>query len=228
LNITSITSNSIQPVSANCTVVSVSGEEITVSSNVTGNIGDKIAFTAVTTKSGDDEIWRNLVNVYGNLVNGTSAVKLELEDESIVVGTVAYNPIDDTVLLWSPDIDSLPTNTLTPINAIIDPISSRPNYSLQDLAVGTRYLLVNDYELDSNVQPYYNWTGIDDKPLKAYKNDIIEFTGEHWSVVFNSNNVTSIQYVTNLTTGIQYKWSGGEWSKSYEGYYPAGKWQLII
>jgi hypothetical protein len=89
-------------------------------------------------------------------------------------------------------------------------------------------LLINDYALDSEIQPYYNWTGIDDTPLEAYKNDIIEFTGQHWAVVFDSRNEIVSQYVTNLTTGVQYRWNGTEWSKSYEGYYPAGKWQLII
>lgn len=227
LYITSITSNSIQTVS-NCTVVSVSGDTVTTSNVVTGNVGDRIVFTGVTTKTGANEPWRDIVNIYGNLVNGTSTVKLELPDDTIIVGTVAYNPIDDTTLLWSPDVDSLPTNTLEPVNAVIDPMISRPNYSLQDLAVGTRYLLVNDYVLDSNVVPYYNWTGIDDTPLEAYKNDIIEFTGQHWAVVFDSRNEIVSQYVTNLTTGVQYRWNGSEWSKSYEGYYPAGKWQLII
>lgn len=227
LSITSITSNSIQTV-ANCTVLAVQGDTVTTSNVVTGNIGDKIVFTSFTSKAGVDEPWRDIINIYGNLVNGISSVKLELEDENVVVGTVAYNPTDDTVLLWSPDVDSLPANTLEPINAIIDPMTSRPNYSLQDLAVGTRYLLVNDYVLESNVVPYYNWTGIDDTPLVAYKNDIIEFTGQHWSVVFDSRNEVVVQYVTNLTTGIQYRWNDGQWKKSYEGYYPAGKWQLII
>lgn len=227
LNITSITSNSIQTV-ANCTVVSVSGDTVVTSNVVTGNIGDKIVFTAVTSKTGANEPWRDIVNIYGNLVNGTSTVKLELDDGNIVAGTVAYNPIDDTVLIWSADVDALPANTLDPINAIIDPLTSRPNYSLQDLAVGTRYLLVNDYVLESGAQPYYNWTGIDDTPLEAYKNDIIEFNGQHWAVVFDSRNEIVSQYVTNLTTGTQYRWDGTQWIKSYEGYYPAGKWQLII
>lgn len=227
LSITSITSNTIQP-TANCTVVSVEGDVVTTSSPITGNIGDKIVFTGLTDELGANEPWRNIINIYGNLTNGTSSIKFELEDGNIVVGTVAYNPIDETSLLWSPDLDSLPTNTINPINAIIDPLTSRPNYSLQDLAVGTRYLLINDYSLDSDVQPYYNWVGIDDTPLNAKKHDIIEFTGQHWEVVFNSSTVTSVQYVSNLTTGIQYRWNGIEWAKSYEGYYPAGKWQLII
>jgi len=166
--------------------------------------------------------------VYGNLKNGTSSIRLELADGNEIVGTVAYNPINDTSLIWTPDIDTIPTNTLSPVNAIIDPLTSRPNKNLQDLATGTRYLLVNDYVQKAGAAPIYNWMGIDDTPLEAYANDIIQFNGQHWSVVFDSRNEVTTQYVTNLTTGIQYRWDGGAWSKSFEGYYPAGKWQLVI
>jgi hypothetical protein len=212
----------------NCLVLQINGDTILTSNVITGNIGDKIAFTATTRKTGVSEAWRDVINVYGNLVNGVSSITLELDDGNEVVGTVAYNPIDDTSLIWTADIDSIPVNTLAPINAIIDPLSSRPNRDLQDLAVGTRYLLVNDYVSAEGAQPAYNWLGIDDTPLEAYANDIIEFTGQHWSVVFDSRYETTVQYVTNLTTGIQYRWNGSMWIKSYEGYYPSGKWLLTI
>ncbi len=212
----------------NTKVISINGNVVVTSNLVTGNISDTIAFTAVTNKEGTDEPWRDLINVYGNLVNGSSQISLELDDGNEVVGTVAYNPINDTQLLWTPDIDTIPVNTLVAVNAIIDPLSSRPNKDLQDLAIGTRYLLVNDYVYQAGAQPYYNWLGIDDTPLRAYANDIIEFDGNHWDVVFDSANEVQVQYVTNLTTGTQYRWSGTSWSKSYEGYFPAGKWQLIL
>lgn len=212
----------------NCLVLSIDGDTVLASNVVTGNIGDKIVFTAVTSKLGPDEAWRDLINVYGNLTNGSSTITLELDDGNEVTGTVSYNPIDDTSLLWSADIDTIPVNTLSPVNAIIDPATSRPNRDLQELATGTRYLLINDYRLNSNIQPAYNWTGIDDTPLEANANDIIEFTGQHWAVVFDSQYEVNVQYITNLTTGIQYRWTGQEWVKSYEGYYPAGKWQLRI
>ena len=212
----------------NSLVIRTDGERVISSNVITGNIGDRVAFTSVTSKSGASEAWRDLINVYGNLVNGSSSITLELADGNEVVGTVAYNPIDDTTLLWTADIDTLPVNTLEPVMAIIDPLTSRPNKNLQDLATGTRYLLVNDYVQGTGAAPIYNWMGIDETPLAAYKNDIIEFTGQHWAVVFDGRNETNVQYVTNLTTGIQYKWNGSEWEKSYEGYFPAGKWLLTI
>ena len=214
----------------NTVVVSTAGNTVTTSNLVYANVGDRIVFTAVDSKYGTDEPWRDIINIYGNLVNGTSQISVELESGLEVVGTVAYNPNDDTVLLWNPDVDTIPTNTIAPINAIIDPLSSRPNRDLQYLANGTRYLLVNDYnsqETGANAS-VYNWLGIDNTPLVAYANDIIQYNGSHWVVAFQSNTAIPTQYVTNMTTNTQYKWDGTQWTKSYEGYYPAGKWQLII
>ena len=212
----------------NTRVISVDGDTVFTSNTITGNVGDKIVFTAITSKEGVSEPWRNLINVYGNLTNGSGQVTLELDDGNEVTGTVAYNPLDDTTLLWTADTDTIPANTLSPVNAIIDPLSSRPNKDLQDLATGTRYLLVNDYISAAGASPIYNWLGADNTPLEAHANDIIEFNGQHWSVVFDSQFEVLMQYVTNLTTGTQYRWSGNTWAKSYEGYYPAGKWQLIL
>jgi len=219
-------SNSIK--SGDPYVISVDGDTVLASNIITANTGASILFSSVTHKIGPWEPWRDLVNLYGNLVNGSSQIRFELEDGNEVTGTVAYNPVDDTSLLWTPDVDTIPANTLSPINAIIDPQTSRPNLNTQVVSAGTRYLLINDYIVQAGEQPVFNWVGFDNTPITAYANDIIEFNGTHWAVVFDAQNVKIINYVTNLTTGIQYKWNGNVWSKSYEGYYRAGRWQLII
>jgi hypothetical protein len=36
------------------------------------------------------------------------------------------------------------------------------------------------------------------------------------------------QYVTNITTGIQYEWDGEAWIKSYQGVYVGGTWSLVL
>ena len=214
----------------NTTVVSVNGITVLANDLITGNVGDKIVFSEITYEYGVNEPWRNLVNVYGNLVNGTSQVRLELADSTEVVGTVAYNPADDTSLLYTVDVDTIPTNNLDPINAIIDPQSSRPNRDLQKLVNGTRYLLVNDYTSPANVANVatYNWVGADNTRLEASANDIIQYNGQHWVVIFDASTLTDTYYVTNMTTGAQYVWDGTSWAKSYEGFYEAGKWQLVI
>jgi hypothetical protein len=215
----------------NTTVVSVNGITVLANDLITGNIGDKIVFSERIYEYGVNEPWRSLINVYGNLVNGTSQVRLELADGTTeVVGTVAYNPADDTSLLYTVDVDTIPANTLSPINAIIDPQSSRPNRDLQKLVNGTRYLLVNDYSSPANVANVatYNWVGADNTRLVASANDIIQFNGQHWVVIFDASELTDTYYVTNMTTGTQYAWNGNTWAKSYEGFYEAGKWQLVI
>ena len=214
----------------NTKVVSVNGITVLANDLVTGNIGDKVVFSEIIYEYGVNEPWRNFVNIYGNLVNGTSQVRLELDSGSEVVGTVAYNPADDTSLLYTVDIDTIPANNLDPINAIIDPQSSRPNRDLQKLANGTRYLLVNDYTSPTSAANVatYNWVGADNTRLVASANDIIQYNGQHWVVIFDASDSPDTYYVTNMTTGTQYVWNGTSWAKSYEGFYEAGRWQLVI
>ena len=213
---------------SNVSVSNAEGDIVTSTSKLTANIGDRIVFTAPTRQLGDEPQWRNVINVYGNLTNGSSRISVELESGAEVVGTVAYNPYDATVLLWNPDIDTIPSNTLAPINAIVDPQSSRPNRDLQNLAEGTRYLLVNDYLTAEGEQPIYNWIGVDNTRIQARANDIIQYNGVHWIIDFRHDLELEEHYVTNMTTGTQYRWDGSKWAKSYEGFYPAGKWQLIL
>lgn len=228
-NVNNVGFNVFNPVNQrNCRVISVNGDVVFCSNLISGSAGDRIVFNAVTREIGPSEPWRDLINIYGNLRNGSSTITLELDDGNEVMGAVAYNPINDTELLWTPDLDTIPANTLPPVNAIVDPQSSRPLKDLQDLVPGTRYLLVNDYISPEGEQPIYNWVGVDDTPIEAYANDIIEYNGQHWVVSFDSRYVTAINYVTNMTTGTQYRWNGFAWAKSYEGYYRAGKWMLTI
>jgi len=62
----------------------------------------------------------------------------------------------------------------------------------------------------------------------AGANDIIEYDGVRWNVAFDSSADSSVHYVTNTTTGIQYRWTGSTWVKSWEGEYQAGEWSIVI
>jgi hypothetical protein len=64
--------------------------------------------------------------------------------------------------------------------------------------------------------------------LVASANDIIQYNGTEWVVATDSTTNTNIDFVTNTTTDIQYRWSNGQWSKSYEGWYAAGDWSVVI
>ena len=73
------------------------------------------------------------------------------------------------------------------------------------------------------------WIGEGGQPLVASANDIIEYSGGRWVVSFDSgNSPVNKQYVTNITTEIQYEWTGTAWIKSYQGLYPGGQWSLVL
>lgn len=173
-------------------------------------------------------LWSGVVGAYGVLRPGISLIKLEQEDGSEVVGTVAFDPTDDRFMLFTVDEDTVPQNTLDPVDAVINPLQSGPSNGLDPAVAGQRYLLTESTGsyTDGNAEA---WQGITGQALVANANDIIEYDGNRWVVAFNSeNSPNNIQYVTNITTNIQYKWTGNTWVKSYQGLYPGGKWNLVL
>lgn len=172
-------------------------------------------------------MWHAVVGDFGVLREGVSLIKLQQEDGSEVVGTVAYDPTDDRFLLFSVDTDTVPANTVTPVNAVINPLLSGPGDGLPAATAGQRYLLT---ESTGSSNGYAQaWAGTNNQYLVARANDIIEYNGSRWQVVFDSeNSVVNKQYVTNLTSELQYEWTGTEWIKSYQGLYPGGTWSLVL
>jgi len=170
------------------------------------------------------------------LQNGISQIRL-YNDGIVVVGTVAYHPIDPTLLIFNVDLDTLPTNTMPPINAVIDPANLKPNPLITTPTLGTRFLILNPIGSDANtdsdpatIDGARIWNRLGQPQLIAVANDIIEWDGFKWTVAFDSQdiiNIQSIQYVTNLNTGIQYKWKNQVWSKSVEGRYGVGAWSFV-
>jgi hypothetical protein len=89
-------------------------------------------------------------------------------------------------------------------------------------------LLTEDTGDINNVGPASAWVGANGRPLVAHANDIIEYSNNYWRVVFMASTQPADQYVTNITTGIQYRWTGEAWVKSYQGVYPGGTWRLVL
>jgi hypothetical protein len=173
-------------------------------------------------------LWPAVIGAYGVIRPGVSLIKLEQEDGSEVVGTIAFDPTDDRFLLYTIDEDTVPQNTLTPIDAVINPLLSGPGAGLATATTGQRYLLTEATGSTIGAQPQA-WAGINQQPLVAEANDIIEYDGSRWVVVFdNASSPNNTQYVTNITTGIQYRWTGTAWVKSYQGLYPGGTWSLVL
>lgn len=185
----------------------------------------------VPTQPATNLTWHTVVDLYGSLRDGISQVHLDNPyDDSIIVGTVAYHPSDDRFLLFTLDEDTIPTNTLNAVDAIVDPLRKGPGSGLPAAATGQRYLLIEATGSadEGNAEA---WRGTDQPvgtPLVAQANDIVEYDGTRWNVVFDSSNLSNVQYVTNSTTGIQYRWAQGQWLKSYDGVYEGGDWSLVL
>ena len=174
--------------------------------------------------------WPTLIEQYGRLVDGTTQVRLSLTDSTHeIVGTVAYHPTDDTLLLFTPFQDTLPANTLEPVDAIIDPFTvDVDQFSLLTPTAGTRYLILNPIGSYDNEEAADAWGGVDGATFVANANDIIEYNGSQWQVVFDSERENSVQYITNLNTNTQYEWSNGQWTKAVEGVYGDGEWRIVL
>lgn len=169
--------------------------------------------------------WKEFFEQYGEFQASTSKIKLrrasDIEDSTQdIVGTIAYNPTNDNQLIFTIDSATLPTNTQTAVLKIIDPQKNTPgDGTLAGQQAGQRYLIINDI-VDSSS----NWGTV-----TASANDIIEFNGIQWEVSFDASvNGPTTQYVTNTTTGYQYKWNGTEWIDTYQGQYKPGYWILNL
>ena len=179
------------------------------------------------------------------------------EDTSISVnGTVTINTLDESQLIIDWDEDTIPTNTtLTSpagrnntgsIDFIINPGTYNPTTAK---AAGLRLLLLGAINTSANVgglmdfgqdpsdgsskDPYDGpdaWKNADGSDFVAGENDIVEWDGTQWTIVFDAStdSGTTTKYITNLNTGVQYRWTGTEWILSFEGEYRKGTWRLSL
>ena len=172
-----------------------------------------------------NEFWPAILGIYGAYRPGITQIRLDDQwgDGTQIIGTVAVDPTDERFLLIDIDQDTIPQNTLAPVNAVINPLLSGPGQGLPAAAAGQRYLILDDIGSDENTVPAQAWGGV-----IAQANDIIQYTGSQWQIVFDSRDTSTRQFTTNITTGLQYRWTGAEWVKSYEGLYPGGEWSIVL
>ena len=174
--------------------------------------------------------WPTVIGAYGVLRPGISYITLDnpWAPDSSIIGTVAVNPADDRLLIINIDPDTAPQNTLSPVDAVVNPLTAGPADGLDSSLTGQRYLLNEGTGNAANPSNPIAWGGANGQPLIANANDIIEFDGSRWVVAFQSQSTTDPQYVTNLTTGIQYFWDETKWVKSIDGLYTGGSWNLVL
>jgi hypothetical protein len=171
--------------------------------------------------------WHSVLNVYGTVKPGISQIWLQNPYmDTDIVGTITYNPTDDRLLSFNIDTDTLPQNTLQAVDSIINPSLKGPANGLPEAANGQRYLIVEPVGSVSNMPIDESVWG----SLVANANDIIEYssTTGNWTVSFTSSTTTTVEYVTNITSGVQYRYAEGSWMKSYEGWYDQGDFNIVI
>ena len=170
--------------------------------------------------------WSSLLNVYGAVKPGISQIWLQNPYmENDIVGTIVPDPLDDRLLIYNIDPDTLPQNTLDPVDQVINPLLQGPNAGLPGPINGRRYLIVEDIGSEGNSTVAWG-------NLVANANDIIQYSSasNSWFVSFDASESTSVEYVINLNTNIQYRYvdQEGQWMKSYEGWYDQGDYSIVI
>ena len=193
------------------------------------------SFDPVTTQVSNVS-WKAVVEEYGELKSGISQMRLTNDTTgNEIIGTIAFHPTDDNILLFTVDIDTTPANTLSPVDAVVNPLRSGPGVltgttTFPVASTGQRYLLTESTGDVNNPLSgiVASWRGTNDAQLIANTNDIIEYNGVNWEVVFDASNKPNADYITNITTSLQYKWNGTQWVRSVEGVYPGGDWSLVL
>jgi len=173
-----------------------------------------------------DIYWSSVLNVYGTVKPGISQIWLQNPYmDTDIVGTIVPDPVDDRLLIYNIDPDTLPQNTLNPVDGVINPQVTGPNSGLPGPVNGRRYLIVED--IGAAGETTTAWGN-----LVAHANDIIQFNAStmEWVVSFDSTTTTpvTLEYVTNLATNVQYRYVDNTWMKSYEGWYNEGDYSIVI
>jgi hypothetical protein len=173
-----------------------------------------------------------VLNLHGGVSTGTSLIHFAQPTGYEITGTFAINPADPKVLVVTLDADTVPGNTLAPVNRIVDPYNFNPiKFYNNNIPANTRLLLldnIDEPEID-RVGADDAWINLDPEYTSIKASSIIEWNGTYWEVVFDpEENLNSLEYVQNLTSMVQYRWDAGQWLKSFEGEYKVGYWRLDI
>lgn len=186
----------------------------------------------VSNNSTAKENWWEVLTVHpGNYVGNVSKIFLTRTDlDMTIVGTFVFNSLNNSILNVTWDTDTFPSDTIingrTTIDYVIDPKRFNPT-SVK--TAGTRMLLIDDVGDPNAADGPIAWKQSNGDDFYASINDIIEWNGTSWQVIFDaSESELEKVFVTNLNTKIQYVWTGIEWIESINGYYPPGSWRIEL
>ena len=164
--------------------------------------------------------WQELFRTYGSEIgDGISRVVLrqasDVEDTSSdVVVYISKVDGEPNKVTYTIDTGTLPANDYT-VNASIDPTVTDP--TTLNPSTNDRYLILDN--IHNRLATKWGVT--------ANQNDIIQWNGSQWVVLFNSQSTTETRYLRNNYSSRQFKWNGKEWLDTVQGFYSPGYWRVI-
>lgn len=167
--------------------------------------------------------WANVLKPFGVVRDDVSQLRLKqtadpADTTNDIVGNIKINTTNANLLDIILDSSTVPSNTQGVVDAVIDPqINSPGDGTLTAAATGDRYLLTKDIAFG------IGWNGSAGK-----ENDIIQYNGSSWDIVFDASSITDVQYITNTTTQDSLKWTGSKWVNTFEGTYNPGFWRIYL
>jgi len=175
--------------------------------------------------------WNQIISAYpGQYRAGISRIVLKNSSDPTtnIIGYITVNSLDSSKVLIDWDEDTLPSDTTIqgPVrnNGSIDYIIDTSRFDpSQDKTAGIRLLLITPINSEADI-----WRNNDNSVFTADENDIVEWDGAKWNIIFDASESLDVTYVSNLNTGVQYKWTGDMWIQSYEGEYSEGAWMLYL
>jgi hypothetical protein len=211
----------IQEVRTNIDTDSVTGAGKFVQQTITPNDYRIAVQKGVITLCTNDDVpveWTAFENVYRTkIVSGVSQMRLKKtddEDAAEIVGLL-YATDDPTQKSWQIDIDTLPANTLPPVNGIVRPLEMSPGNGLPQASNGQRYIVYED------VGTSQSWGTVN---ARTY--DIIEYRNNAWIVTTSASAIIDAT-VLNMASGTQLRGSNRGWEKAIDGLYLPGHWRIL-
>lgn len=209
-------------------------------------------------KNGEPVSWETILEVQGGYTDGSQAYFKQASgydmvgtftvnpiDPTKIIVTFDQDTIPTNTLISS-TVNGLDDRGT--IDAIIDPYKYNPVevFGTQaNITLGLRFLMLDDVNNSLNVgstmgrdvDPTQNpelykgpvgWKNLDDSDPVIKANSIIEWSGSAWVTLWDPTTGDVPTYLQNLRTGIQYRWDGEQWLKSFEGEYAPGYWGFIL
>jgi hypothetical protein len=191
--------------------------------------------------------WKVLLENEGGYIDGISKIFFLQQSGYEMGGTFIVNPMDESKLVVT--LEDIPSNSnidgASYVDAIIDPYKFNPVevYGGQANFPALRYLMLDDVNPSTNVGQTYNetpynelydgpdaWKDLNGNDPVIKANSIIKWDTvlKKWVTIFDPTTAAVPTYMTNSRTGMQYRWDGEQWLKSFEGEYAPGYWRLQL